>query len=1020
MAAGIDTDMGPIEDNLQYLVRILEKDTEGFRLLLLYAGRDSAEQAVDVGRFTSNNGVLRIYPLDSPAREPYFPFLRMVLESAGPVNMYPAQKELWEQVAQDKPVRRGEEVLPGEREYEYGKLIDTLHHSLAEALSPGELIFIPNGHHLRQASVDVIEALAAGESPMFIILSMDPAISPELSDRLSQLAETHGAVLDLGDDISRKHHEPPSPSNILSGSPLQRAYSAFHFMDYSCAEYLLQLAAEGEPDSAIELLKGRIFLKKSLDGDALTSFQNALTCAQHEGDDLAVAESYYQLARVYFDREDLSQCEAMVRLCAKNAGVVSDPRLLFYADFFRFLIEDKQRKFSPESFRQQYFNLLSAAESLGYHLSYVYVSVNPFGLYSNYDAEIEAQHARGIELCRELGNEHLLAFGFQTLGLANAVQGRYSEVLPYYEKNLELTKKLGHPLQIAYSRNGLGFFNYLMGEYDEAQRQYRQALSLLLNCDDLHEIGMTLFNMGMNALLARKAEQAMQFFKFCLELLETRGRRNLAYHSELGILVAYAVACYNAGNWAKAWQIDVDITRKKLKPIPDKNEEYFLLHMLEARKHEQHGDFAEALRCFDEAREFLYRKNDNISYFEAFFMYEMQAFYGRREDSQARNAQLDALKKSLKKRQNSFYTELIDGKNSTEDEFWDIEGTLSSVVQKARQDRELNRMYGKMRELQLVRDIQELFVHADQRSDLIRQLIDRIFSTLDVREVGFRKSGKSGDYYLRCIPDEHPDPLRLFSSALPSENRDEIVRITVRGESGEYGILAMRFPAEDSSQEDSAQLLPIIASQLALAFERIGQLELIEKQNSRLQISNQELRKRSLTDPLTNIGNRAALRQSLNRYCAVYRRSDTRGLFSLLFIDLDNFKIVNDLLGHDQGDELLKAVVNEMGRQVRESDEPFRFGGDEFILLLPATDGDGAEKTAEKLINSLRAENLMPPEQLKLIPERRRMSVSIGVVCPNDMPSVQIRAEDLLGIADQEMYTAKKQGKNRYSRFRSE
>nr|WP_275440673.1 GGDEF domain-containing protein [Vibrio sp. Of7-15] len=90
---------------------------------------------------------------------------------------------------------------------------------------------------------------------------------------------------------------------------------------------------------------------------------------------------------------------------------------------------------------------------------------------------------------------------------------------------------------------------------------------------------------------------------------------------------------------------------------------------------------------------------------------------------------------------------------------------------------------------------------------------------------------------------------------------------------------------------------------------------------------------RSLTDPLTGIGNRLSFDQDLQSLVEQYRLGDNA--FSLFYIDLDNFKSVNDNLSHDDGDRLLINITTELTQILRSVDHLYRIGGDEFILLAP-------------------------------------------------------------------------------------
>jgi diguanylate cyclase (GGDEF)-like protein len=158
------------------------------------------------------------------------------------------------------------------------------------------------------------------------------------------------------------------------------------------------------------------------------------------------------------------------------------------------------------------------------------------------------------------------------------------------------------------------------------------------------------------------------------------------------------------------------------------------------------------------------------------------------------------------------------------------------------------------------------------------------------------------------------------------------------------------------------------------------------------------------TDPLTGLFNRAHLLPTLEQEVSRTRRSD-RG-FCLLMVDLDGLKAVNDTFGHHRGDEVLRAIGRIIHRSIRTVDAAYRYGGDEFLILLPETDIPGAFVVAEKIRTG--AEEV----GLALTGTDGTTSVSIGLV---SHPEDGSTAEELMLAADRAMYQAKSLGKNQIS-----
>ncbi|WP_235200518.1 putative bifunctional diguanylate cyclase/phosphodiesterase [Pseudomonas monteilii] len=159
-------------------------------------------------------------------------------------------------------------------------------------------------------------------------------------------------------------------------------------------------------------------------------------------------------------------------------------------------------------------------------------------------------------------------------------------------------------------------------------------------------------------------------------------------------------------------------------------------------------------------------------------------------------------------------------------------------------------------------------------------------------------------------------------------------------------------------------------------------------------------------DALTGLPNRTLFNERLRQ--ALVRGSENAKLTAALCLDLDNFKNINDSLGHAFGDKLLRELGKRLRRELREHDTLARLGGDEFAVVLTGLDGrDAACNTAQRLINAI-----CPPFQIE--GHQFTVGVSIGIaIAPDDND----QAEQLLGYADMALYEAKRNGRNRYECF---
>jgi diguanylate cyclase (GGDEF)-like protein len=164
------------------------------------------------------------------------------------------------------------------------------------------------------------------------------------------------------------------------------------------------------------------------------------------------------------------------------------------------------------------------------------------------------------------------------------------------------------------------------------------------------------------------------------------------------------------------------------------------------------------------------------------------------------------------------------------------------------------------------------------------------------------------------------------------------------------------------------------------------------------------LRERARIDPLTGLNNRASMDDALFAATSAFHRTEQP--LALLMIDLDHFKTINDTYGHGVGDD----VIRKVGRSIRAGCRPYdiacRFGGDEFGVILAQTEATCAEQIAERILDAV--------NQIKIRAGGDEIAVgcSGGLASASDMPT-RFEPAELLKAADEALYTAKSEGRNR-------
>jgi diguanylate cyclase (GGDEF)-like protein len=306
----------------------------------------------------------------------------------------------------------------------------------------------------------------------------------------------------------------------------------------------------------------------------------------------------------------------------------------------------------------------------------------------------------------------------------------------------------------------------------------------------------------------------------------------------------------------------------------------------------------------------------------------------------------------------------------------------------------------------LVADRPQILVVDDSRTQLewLVQVLER-----EGYEVRTAADGKDA---IRKVRTEPPD-LVLLDLVLPDMDGLEVLRLIKARKDEDFipviilsaradldsKVIGLRIGADDYLAKPFAEA-EILAR--AAAMLRIKSLEV------QLRRAQKELEERSITDGLTGLKNRLFFDERIvEEYRRAQRYADP---VSLMMIDLDRFKDVNDRHGHPVGDRVLRAAAQLIRGSIREPDICARYGGEEFAVILPKTHLSGALVVAERVWRELGAKVHQVPADAPGGPRELHVTASIGIAF---YPSKDIgSAELLLRYADEALYQAKRAGRN--------
>jgi diguanylate cyclase (GGDEF)-like protein len=233
---------------------------------------------------------------------------------------------------------------------------------------------------------------------------------------------------------------------------------------------------------------------------------------------------------------------------------------------------------------------------------------------------------------------------------------------------------------------------------------------------------------------------------------------------------------------------------------------------------------------------------------------------------------------------------------------------------------------------------------------------------------------------------------RLVHMGIKKEGIKSFAAIPIIAKEQVLGLMAVSSYSAQQFSQSAIRLLTTIANQIGMAID-----------NARLYERALQL---AFTDTLTGLYNRRYLLEELDREFARANRNESS--LSLVIIDVDGLKAINDRFGHNQGDVVLTRLGRILKRNTRASDVAARWGGDEFVLLAPDTDSQGASMIGERIRSQV--------EQCRPTIAKQEISISVSVGIAS-YPVHASRLTELIKRADQAMYNAKGLGKNQVCVF---
>lgn len=1000
--------------------------------------------------------------------EPYEPFLSIIRDSVIKLNInidklleksnvYPCHRILFESYLKNRIPRRLDEIVFDELQYEYTQMRKSICQIL-KTISKSKPIIIAIAD-LQFADFNTLELikdinkLLEKSKTMFIYcynknyFFQDSAKYDSWSG-FTSLAEERYSIMDLNQGLTDKeacwYIVNIADRSYTVNELADIALLNLSFLNFTKAINYATMAKNSAYNSnvndetrftIVEIIGDSHYYLGEID-NALTYYR-ALSEIAHKANNFEMlSEAYRKSALAYLKNYDVNTANTLSSKCLKYAALTKDEFQLLRAYHLMQSISD--RTTHPMD-RDRYFFLLNLLEKYNLKNTYVHCLKNA-SLYSDFYDDLNELHAlcdKAIQISLEIQNEFALFVNYHKKGVIYTFNEDYENALVYFLKSKDLRLRLGYPLHLIRIYNGIGYLYMLMENYKEAQRYYQKAITQLHKIHDFNEVSATLSNYAFLHILSRNYKECLKIIDKLLQIMKIFNITYLPYRSITDIYILKALCFFKLGEYFKATDLVNRI--EAMYPIKPTQNYIFLYCMLKGMIYAENNEFDLAVNSFENAICKLAPSNKSCNFMLPMYYLE----YG---DLLLRINRKEHGKKVLKKglelceeMNYTYYKELIenllDGKENINSSYKlsKLDLDLESIIELAKQDITLNKLQKKIREIEFISKIQELsrnlldknaiveeylkLIHANFPVDIVNIYYqqDKEYTCIGSKSTAITKIEVSVEYIKGLINRKTPQLINLNNDknnfTLNSNDAMKfIINIPVKfGPNSYLDLFVATINPQTTLTQDDLNILSISINQLSTILAKVEQ--------------DLELLRSSRTDQLTGLNNRQALQIAFNEEMLRIKNTadDITKDISVVFIDLDNFKYYNDNFGHNVGDLILKSFANILREYFRPSDFVARFGGDEFVIILPDTNIKVAEKMGQGLLHKLSHEAVLKDCLSDIlgittdIPEDKLLTCSIGVAShsftKNDVDNLDV----LLHYADKAQYKAKNSGKNSVS-----
>ena len=825
------------------------------------------------------------------------------------------------------------------------------------------------------------------------------------------------------------------------------------------------LFLHGDYDEAIEMseiMRGVYITNKNLHEINFEYNFNELAC----------------LANIY--KRDEAKAMDYVLECKHIAYGSGDGFLMFQADLLRYkaMMRGWAQDYLVSAFGVSYEidnDFLSLARKYEYLNNLAYVVAFGYGNDQTYYrdslnfCESREHVVTSTNIAKELKNDYLLLLMWEKHIRFTIRYGYYNVADYYYKCQLKVYEQADNMREAGIIYNGLGYNRIIMGHYTYASDFFNSAIDVWYKLGFADEIGMTLYNMALNEILMDEYGVAIDMITTTIRIMKYLDQINLEY-CNMSKLYGMLVYCnyklhieYNAQFYLNKMEY---ILHHLLFPegTPDYtswDNELFLFYISKALLLKKSNP-EEAQRFFDKAKYHMERADDLYFFVYMIFAIEQSAFYkekGEMDNFKAvLNKCIDHFKKHNCMEKADRLFAILNNKNVATQKIGsglkkvssfqliELARRVGSEIELDTQNKNI-RFLSSWQKLMNRDDIDNVESLYEKSVKLIKRNfnVNNIFMfTVDGENIVSNFSEKSIELRgvrLNNVIDffrtpHHPFVITRtekrfydysdFISNFGVNQVFSMMCIPVYDKEQLNHLFIAYINSHDNFVHNYDQLDEDDLNIIKFAFRQL--IDSTRRLKSRLEIQemNAKLEKTSVTDMLTGLLNRQGFAKYLDEeFDKLAAKNKTREIpTTVLYIDLDNFKFYNDTFGHDIGDVLLVSFSKLFKDIVGETGYSVRYGGDEFLVILPDADESEGVKVAKDIYRKLDETNGFEGEiKSKMghdfeVPKNRRVNCSIGIATSQEASMAAVT--EALKCADSALYVVKKSTKGNYRVYQGE